>query len=139
MILFSCTLFGTCVTAEKVLKELMQPIHDRLDSMQRFASDVKPSLQYNIVPITDPFGPAVTDSQLECIVVSTETVRGANSINVKRAEEVNSYSLNCMQINIFTLSYSFVYNVALKVFFLCILCTSLCSCFAVFYIVITRV
>ena len=132
-------LFGTCVTAEKVLKELMQPIHDRLDSVQRFASDVKPSLQYNIVPITDPFGPAVTDSQLECIVVSTETVRGANSINVKRAEEVNSYSLNCMQINIFYSVLFFCVQCCIKSFFLCILCTSLCSCFAVFYIVITQV
>jgi len=78
------------LTTDKVLKELMQPIHHRLDSVQQFASDVKPSLQYSIVPITDPFGPAVTDSQLECIVVSTETVRGANSINVKRAEQVDS-------------------------------------------------
>lgn len=79
-----------CLTAEKVLKELMQPLHDRLDGVQQFASDIKPSLQYNIVPITDPFGPAVTDSQLECIVVSAETFPGANSINVKRVEKVNS-------------------------------------------------
>jgi len=78
------------MTAEKVLKELMQPIHDRLDRVQQFVDDIKPCLQYNIVPITDPFGPAVTDSQLECIVVSAETVPGANSINVKRAAQVNN-------------------------------------------------
>ena len=77
-----------CLTAEKVLKELMQPTHDRLDRVQQFVSDIKPSLHYNIVPITDPFGPAVTDSQLECIVVSPETIPGANGINVKRAEQV---------------------------------------------------
>lgn len=76
--------------AEKILNELMQPIGDRLDSVRQFVSDIKPSLQYSIVPITDPFGPAVTDSQLECIVVSTETVCGANSINVKRTEQVSS-------------------------------------------------
>ena len=78
-----------CLCAEKVLSELMQPIDDRLNRVHQFASDVKPSLQFNIVPITDPFGPAVTDSQLGCIVVSAETVSGANSINVKRAEQVN--------------------------------------------------
>jgi len=68
----------------------MQTIDDRLDSVRQFASDIKPSLQFNIVPITDPFGPAVTDSQLECIVVSSETVSGASSINVKRTEQVKS-------------------------------------------------
>jgi len=69
----------------------MQPISDRLDSVHQFASDIKPSLQFNVVPITDPFGPAVTDPQLECIVVSAETVSGANSINVKRTEQVNRW------------------------------------------------
>jgi len=89
MCIVHCTCLQ-CLVAAKVLKELMEPIHDRLVSVQQFASDIKPSLQYHIVPITDPFGPAVTDSQLECIVVSAETVHGANSINVKRAEQVNS-------------------------------------------------
>jgi len=69
----------------------MQPISDRLDSVRQFTSDIQPSLQYNIVPITDPFGPAVTDSQLDCIVVTTETVLGADRINVKRVEQVWYY------------------------------------------------
>jgi len=67
----------------------MQPIDCRLKSVRQFADDVKPCLQYNIVPITDPFGPAVTDAELGSIVVSAETVAGANSINVKRMEQVN--------------------------------------------------
>lgn len=73
-----------------MLPELIEPIGDRLGSVRQFVSDIKPCLQYNVVTITDPFGPAITDPQLECIVVSAETVRGANSINVKRAEQVNS-------------------------------------------------
>jgi len=77
-----------CLYVEKVLNELMQPIDVRLDSVHQFASDIKPSLQFNAVPITDPFGPAVTDPQLGCIVVSAETVAGGNSINVKRMEKV---------------------------------------------------
>jgi len=72
-----------------VLPELIEPIGDRLDSVRQFVNDIKPCLQYNVVTITDPFGPAITDPQLECIVVSAETVRGANSINVKRGEQVN--------------------------------------------------
>ena len=78
-----------CLCAEKVLSELLQPTSDRLSCVHQFVSDIKPSLQYSVVPITDPFGPAVTDAQLECIVVSSETVRGANSINVRRADQVN--------------------------------------------------
>jgi len=85
----ACQLICACSCAEKVLCELIQPVSDRLSSVHEFVSDVQPSLRYCIVPITDPFGPAVTDPQLECIVVSDETVRGANSINVKRVEQVN--------------------------------------------------
>jgi len=81
-------LWQCCICTDKVLCELMQPIGDRLNSVQQFTSDIKPSLQYNIVPITDPYGPAITDPQLQCIVVSSETVRGAQCINVKRAEQV---------------------------------------------------
>ena len=86
-----CMFLLHCLFAEKVLSELMQPISDRLDSVRQFTSDIQPSLQYNIVPITDPFGPAVTDSQLDCIVVTTETVLGADRINVKRVEQVWYY------------------------------------------------
>jgi len=76
--------------AEKVLNELVQPLADRLDSVHQFVADIKPSLQYNIVPITDPFGPSITDSHLGCIVVSAETVSGANVINVKRVQQVKT-------------------------------------------------
>ncbi|XP_077108101.1 bifunctional coenzyme A synthase [Ranitomeya variabilis] len=54
--------------------------------MSEFLVDVKPSLGYDIVPISDPFGPSITDPELKCIVVSEETQRGGQSVNKRRLE-----------------------------------------------------
>ncbi|XP_030076933.1 bifunctional coenzyme A synthase isoform X2 [Microcaecilia unicolor] len=70
----------------KVLKELIQPYQHRVDKLSQFLVDIKPSLQYEIVPLLDPYGPAITDPVLKCIVVSEETRKGGNSVNKKRLE-----------------------------------------------------
>jgi phosphopantetheine adenylyltransferase len=66
----------------------MGSVEERIDDVRRFVCDVKPGLHYNIVPIVDVYGPAGSDKNLECIVVSQETVRGAHAINSRRAEQV---------------------------------------------------
>ncbi|XP_068120099.1 bifunctional coenzyme A synthase [Hyperolius riggenbachi] len=70
----------------KILKELIEPYHRRLDNLSQFLVDVKPSLLYDIVPISDPFGPSITDPDLKCIVVSEETRKGGLSVNRRRQE-----------------------------------------------------
>nr|XP_033775250.1 bifunctional coenzyme A synthase [Geotrypetes seraphini]XP_033775251.1 bifunctional coenzyme A synthase [Geotrypetes seraphini] len=70
----------------KVLKELIQPYQQRVDKLSQFLVDIKPSLQYEIVPLLDPYGPSITDSALKCIVVSEETRKGGSSVNKKRLE-----------------------------------------------------
>ncbi|KAM4622737.1 bifunctional coenzyme A synthase [Discoglossus pictus] len=70
----------------KILKELIEPYEQRVESMTQFLVDVKPSLQYDIVPISDPYGPSITDPDLNCIVVSEETRKGGLSVNKKRQE-----------------------------------------------------
>ncbi|KAL6489171.1 hypothetical protein MHYP_G00029120 [Metynnis hypsauchen] len=82
-------LIGVCdqeLLKNKVLKELIEPYSRRVQKLKEFLNDVKPSLQYEIVPLSDPFGPSVTDPQLQCIVVSEETRRGGEAVNRKRAE-----------------------------------------------------
>lgn len=73
---------------DKVLNELMQTTEERIKAIHNFVTDVKPNLRYNMVPINDPFGPPITHPDFDCIVVSRETVRGAEAINKRRALQV---------------------------------------------------
>ncbi|XP_018426352.1 PREDICTED: bifunctional coenzyme A synthase [Nanorana parkeri] len=70
----------------KILKELIEPYETRVEKLAEFLVDVKPSLLYDIVPISDPYGPSITDPDLKCIVVSEETHKGGLSVNRKRLE-----------------------------------------------------
>ncbi|XP_035203356.1 bifunctional coenzyme A synthase isoform X1 [Oxyura jamaicensis] len=70
----------------KVLKELIEPYELRAAKLREFLADVKPSVLYDIVPLADPYGPAVTDPELRCIVVSEETRKGGEAVNKKRLE-----------------------------------------------------
>lgn len=73
---------------DKVLPELIEPYELRAAKLREFLEDVKPSLCYDIVPLADPFGPSVTDPDLQCLVVSEETRRGGEAVNRKRLENV---------------------------------------------------
>ncbi|XP_029978146.1 bifunctional coenzyme A synthase [Sphaeramia orbicularis] len=82
-------LIGVCDQAmlkKKVLKELIEPYSLRVQKLQEFLIDVKPSLQVEIVPLDDPFGASVVDPDLKCIVVSEETRKGGEAVNKKRIE-----------------------------------------------------
>ncbi|KAG1944386.1 bifunctional coenzyme A synthase [Pimephales promelas] len=80
---------GVCdqeLLKNKVLKELIEPYDQRVQKLRDFLNDVKPSLKYEIVPLSDPFGPSITDPELQCIVVSEETRKGGEAVNRKRVE-----------------------------------------------------
>ncbi|NXO48615.1 COASY synthase, partial [Aramus guarauna] len=71
---------------DKVLMELIEPYELRAAKLREFLEDVKPSLRYDIVSLVDPYGPSVTDPDLQCLVVSEETRRGGEAVNKKRLE-----------------------------------------------------
>ena len=79
--------------SEKVLKELIEPYPLRVQRLQQFLQDVRPSLQVEIMPLDDPFGASVVDSELQCIVVSEETRKGGEAVNKKRLENVSRRTL----------------------------------------------
>ncbi|XP_056153362.1 bifunctional coenzyme A synthase isoform X2 [Lampris incognitus] len=82
-------LIGVCDQAmlkKKVLKELIEPYSVRVLRLREFLQDIKPSLEVEIVPLDDPFGTSVVDSELQCIVVSEETRKGGEAVNRRRID-----------------------------------------------------
>ncbi|XP_072105350.1 bifunctional coenzyme A synthase [Mobula birostris] len=80
----SQTLHFKIFIAGKDLKELIEPYQDRVDKVRTFLLDVNPGIQYELCSLRDPYGPAITDPDLECIVVSDETRKGGEAVNRKR-------------------------------------------------------
>ena len=44
---------------------MIEPLADRISSVEDFLQDIDPTLQYHIVPISDPFGPTKEDPTFE--------------------------------------------------------------------------
>jgi phosphopantetheine adenylyltransferase/dephospho-CoA kinase len=63
-------------------------VEERISSVKDFLSDVKPSMVYSVVPITDGFGPTVVDPDMDLIVLSQETKKGGEMINEERQKKV---------------------------------------------------
>ena len=91
------------VTHEELLKkkkfsDLVQSYDDRKISVMNFLKVINPILNVKIVPISDPIGPSGTESDLDLLIVSQETVSGIQSINNVRSEscltELESYSID---------------------------------------------
>ena len=53
------------MVSKKLLPELILPVHQRISDVKSFLEDFKPSLEYNVVPISDPFGPSIVDESLQ--------------------------------------------------------------------------
>lgn len=74
----------------KVLWELIEPLEDRMRTLESCLRDMDPTLRYEIVPIYDPYGPTIQDSSLQCLYVSDETIRGGVKVNEERAKRVGT-------------------------------------------------
>ena len=53
------------MVSKKLLPELILPVDQRISDVKTFLMDFKPSLEYNVVPISDPFGPSIVDESLQ--------------------------------------------------------------------------
>lgn len=73
--------------AGKVLWELIEPCSTRIRLVKDFLEDVDPNISYNIFPLQDIYGPTKDDPNMDLIIVSEETVRGAVKINELRTEK----------------------------------------------------
>ncbi|XP_055529944.1 bifunctional coenzyme A synthase [Wyeomyia smithii] len=77
----------------KKLWELILPVEQRIKEVRHFLEDIDSTLRYEVVPISDPFGPTANDPNMDMIVVSSETARGGAKVNELR----NSKGLNQLQ------------------------------------------
>ena len=62
------------------------PYGARKQGVDDFLSLIKPHLSLDLCELSDPFGPTVTDPDIQAIVVSSETIPGAYKINELRAQ-----------------------------------------------------
>jgi hypothetical protein len=96
----------------------MEPTEDRIHSVVRFIETVKPQLDHHVVPITDMFGPTITDPDLQCIVVSAETMKGGQIVNQERQKKVGGvsayYFILCSSFNVWICVFNGLLNVSLN-------------------------
>lgn len=71
----------------KAYADLIGSYASRVQSVTAYLSAVKPALSLNIVQLSEPYGPAIVDSRLQALMVSSETILGAFKINDIRREK----------------------------------------------------
>jgi cytidyltransferase-like protein len=78
---------GDAMLQKKSLADKILSYQERAKAVVDFLALIKPSLQVNVFQLTDPFGPTITDSTIEALVVSSETLGGVQKINDLRREK----------------------------------------------------
>jgi len=96
---------------------LIASFADRKKAVLRFLTQVKPAQTVELVELTDPFGPTITDASVEAIVVSSETLSGATRINSIRGEKAMDplHVLISNRSDVATLSSTFLRNQSVSV------------------------
>lgn len=70
----------------KLLKEKIPSYRERKQTLEEFLNLEGFKGRYEIIPLEDPFGVAITLKEQEGIVVSEDTIQGAEKINKIRVE-----------------------------------------------------
>jgi hypothetical protein len=60
-------------------RDVLESLPERIKSVRTFMELFKPSLNYDIVPINDVYGPTATDSNIQALAVSKETASGGKA------------------------------------------------------------
>uniref|UniRef100_T2ME50 Bifunctional coenzyme A synthase n=1 Tax=Hydra vulgaris TaxID=6087 RepID=T2ME50_HYDVU len=93
---------------KKVLKELIEPVETRIKNVIELIETYKPEIQHKVVPLYDSCGPSGTDSDLQALVVSAETLNGAAIVNSQRAtnglNKLDVISIDIVSENVFDLA-----------------------------------
>ncbi|KAK2466684.1 hypothetical protein APHAL10511_000942 [Amanita phalloides] len=79
---------------KKTYRDVLEGLSVRMDKVLAFLKFFKPGLEYEIGPMKDIYGPTGWDPDIQALVVSRETLEGAQSIASHRA----SCSLPALQV-----------------------------------------
>eukprot|EP01059_Diplonema_ambulator_P036993 TRINITY_DN9567_c1_g1_i1.p1 TRINITY_DN9567_c1_g1~~TRINITY_DN9567_c1_g1_i1.p1 ORF type:complete len:721 (+),score=242.84 TRINITY_DN9567_c1_g1_i1:1063-3225(+) len=82
-----CGIAGDPLFKEKALRELIQPFGRRARTVATFLSTINPKLPFETGELIDGYGPSVTESSFEAIIVTEETKAGGDKCNAVRAEK----------------------------------------------------
>lgn len=74
----------TNLTKSKILWEIIKPLDERLEEVEEYLKEIDPSIQREVVPISDMYGPTLTQRDLQYLVVSEETLKGGEKVNTER-------------------------------------------------------
>lgn len=69
---------------KKKHRDLLQSLESRTVLVHRFLSFLAPNLKLSLPPLQDVFGPTITDASISALVVSRETLQGADAIDKER-------------------------------------------------------
>ncbi|KAG8807060.1 hypothetical protein FRC17_004671 [Serendipita sp. 399] len=75
-----------CLLTKKSNREVLETIEQRMEGVRRFLELFRPDLVHEVVPISDVYGPTGFDPDIQALVVSKETLSGAQSIAKLRHE-----------------------------------------------------
>ncbi|CDH59735.1 nucleotidylyl transferase [Lichtheimia corymbifera JMRC:FSU:9682] len=70
----------------KKFHDQIESIDQRINNVRAFLDTIRHGLIFDIVPITDPFGPTITDSTIQALVCSKETEKGGDAVNTERSK-----------------------------------------------------
>lgn len=78
---------GDVMLASKSNASMIASFEIRKRNLYNFVHTLKPGLKLNIVELSEPFGPTITEDNIQAIIVSSETISGAVKINQVRREK----------------------------------------------------
>jgi pantetheine-phosphate adenylyltransferase len=64
---------------KKAHREVLEAIDVRIAVVREFLVLFKRAIEYDIVPIADVYGPTAWDPNIQVLIVSRETMSGANA------------------------------------------------------------
>jgi hypothetical protein len=60
-------------------RDLIASTEDRIKNVEECLKIFRQDIEYDVMPISDAFGPTITEEQIEALVVSAETVAGGQA------------------------------------------------------------